>query len=236
MSSAHWAHAEIRRLRRLDAERVAGAFREVAFVGSSVFREWREMRDFERDWRALMRRRDVRVMNRAFGGSETRDLLTYADDLTRRETRAVVYYCGSNDVSNGARAREVRDNFVAFVESRRRLGVVYVSVIDSPQKRAWGLSDVVRDVNALCEQWCAENGPSCAYVDLSRVFEDPVTGALAPLFREDGTHLVPSAYDGVIEAIEPKLDDVLREVLESGGDGEGDGEDDDAFLPPSMRR
>ena len=189
----------------------------------------------------MTRRRDVRVMNRAFGGSETRDLLTYANDLTRRETRAVVYYCGSNDVSNGARAREVRDNFVAFVESRRRvsggkLGVVYVSVIDSPQKRAWGLSDVVRDVNAMCEQWCAENGPSCAYVDLSRVFEDPVTGALAPLFREDGTHLVPSAYDGVIEAIEPKLDDVLREVLESGGDGEGEGEDDDAFLPPSMRR
>ena len=115
MASARRARVEIRRSRRSDAEPVAGAFREVAFVGSSVFREWREIRDFERDWRALTRRRDVRVMNRAFGGSETRDLLTHANDLTRRETRAVVYYCGSNDVSNGARAREVRDNFVAFV-------------------------------------------------------------------------------------------------------------------------
>ena len=226
---AHWASPEIRRFRRLDAETRASEASEpaVVFVGSSIFREWREVRDFEEDWRGRMG--DARrAVNRAFGGAETTDLLTCVDDVLprgRADVRAIVYYCGSNDVSVGRSAREVFENFKRFAESARRersarLGVVFVGMIDSPQKRAFALSHVVRETNALCEAWCAKT-PGAVYADVTETFAD------ASSFREDGTHLRPEAYDGFRDAI-------ARAVVEAVAHASPP--PDDAFLPPAMRR
>ena len=80
-----WARPEIRRFERLDAEarvgRGDGALeRAVVFVGSSIFREWREIRDFDRDWEETSSRLAgaPRFVNRAFGGATTSDVLRHA--------------------------------------------------------------------------------------------------------------------------------------------------------------
>ena len=179
-TSTHWAGPEIKRFRRLDAETDAESIKRptVVFVGSSIFREWREARDFDEDWRGRMGDA-TRALNRAFGGAETTDLLTFFDDVVPRrcaDVRAIVYYCGSNDVSVGRSAREVFENFKRFAESARRersakLGVVFVGIIDSPQKRAFALSHVVRETNALCEAWCAKT-PGAVYADVTETFAD----------------------------------------------------------------
>lgn len=184
-----------------------------------------------------------RFINRAFGGSTTTDVLRHASSCVSFETRdvrAVVYYCGSNDISVGVEAKTVRDNFVEFAERCRarardagtpRLGVVFVGVIDSPQKRMFGMSDVVRETNALCREWC-EKTPDSAFVDVTEVFE-----RRDELFREDATHLKPEAYDVFAAAIAPAVESVCAGVLDESVKEEAtrSGRSDDYFLPPSMR-
>lgn len=245
-----WAKPEIRRFERLDAEAReargdAARERAVVFVGSSIFREWREIRDFDRDWEGTASRLagTPRFVNTAFGGSTTTDVLRHASSCVSFETRdvrAVVYYCGSNDISVGVEAKTVRDNFVEFAEHCRararaagtpRLGVVFVGVIDSPQKRMFGMSDVVRETNALCREWC-EKTPDSAFVDVTEVFE-----RRDELFREDATHLKPEAYDFLAAAIAPVVESVCTGVLDESVKEEAtrSGRVDDDFLPPSMR-
>lgn len=246
MMRAHWADGEIRRFRRLDDARGSDIGRaSCVFVGSSIFREWRELRDFEGDWtrRAGGAARAAWV-NRAFGGAETSDLLTFEEDVLGvergRDVRVIVYYCGSNDLSVGGSPRTVRDNFAAFAErarrrARRRVGVVFVGVIDSPQKRMYGLSGAVRETNELCAAWC-EKTPDSAFVDVTSVFEDVASGATRPLFREDGTHLKTEAYEGLMDVIAPKVVELFHAVSREDSRASASVDADESFLPPSMRR
>ena len=238
-----WAEPEIRRFRRLDDEETRGATTKsacVVFTGSSIFREWRERRDFDADWNGEGGLA-LKAVNRGFGGSMTVDVLRHAASVVNHEARdvkAVVYYAGSNDLSVGVSPETCAENFIAFVENCReraaekdgsKVGVVYVGVIDSPQKRAFGLSPAVRETNALCRKWCEET-PDSAFVDVEATFSNPDGSVKEEMFREDGTHLVAEAYVAFKAAIKPKLDEVLKGVAL----GESTPDDED-FLPPSMR-
>lgn len=244
-----WAEPEIRRFRRLDDEETRGAATTtttktscVVFTGSSIFREWRERRDFDADWNGDGgSMAALKAVNRGFGGSMTVDVLRHAASVVNHEARdvkAVVYYAGSNDLSVGVSPETCAENFIAFVENCReraaekdgsKVGVVYVGVIDSPQKRAFGLSPAVRETNALCRKWCEET-PNSAFVDVEGTFSNPDGSVKEEMFREDGTHLVAEAYVAFKAAIEPTLDEVLKGVAL----GESTPDDED-FLPPSMR-
>ena len=63
ISAEHWADGEIRYFVRKDTENPPPKG-GILFVGSSIFREWRENRDFDADFAPLP------VLNRAFGGSQ----------------------------------------------------------------------------------------------------------------------------------------------------------------------
>jgi hypothetical protein len=63
-----WYDGEIRRFVRLDTADPPPPG-GMLFVGSSIFREWREVRDFAGDFAPIP------VVNRAFGGSDTIDQL-----------------------------------------------------------------------------------------------------------------------------------------------------------------
>ena len=63
----------------------------ILFVGSSIFRQWKEVADHMAP---------LPVLNRAFGGSRTADQLARFDQLVPvYEPKVVVYYCGSNDLN-----------------------------------------------------------------------------------------------------------------------------------------
>src|SRR5689334_19572237 len=78
----------------------------ILFIGSSIFREWA---DLEKQMAPLP------VLNRAFGGSRTWEVVYYADRIVLPyRPRIIVYYCGSNDIGSGAGAAQVVVNFQAF--------------------------------------------------------------------------------------------------------------------------
>jgi len=235
-----WAEPELRRIRRLANEESARekARDVIVFVGSSIFREWREMRDFERDWLSVG---NARAANRAFGGATTWDLLDAFDDVmsaNEREARKiVVYYCGSNDISNGVKPERAVENFEAFARraretSAKSVGFAYVGVIDSPQKRLCGMSDAVRKTNALAKALCEANAEkNYAFVDVTRTFEDADGASKTNMFRDDCTHLKPESYDALKECIEPVLLGLIARVFAKEKD-ESVVRDSSDFLPP----
>jgi len=249
-----WAEPELRRFRRLDAEERAtmeGANNVVLFVGSSIFREWRELRAFDEDWA----RDGWRVKNRAFGGSTTADVLRAFDDVASSTVasadarKIIVYYCGSNDISMGVPPSVVVGNFVEFTKrcreaSRADVGFCFVGVIDSPQKRLFGMSKDVEEVNALAKEFCGTD-EKLAFVDVTSVFADANGAAKTELFRDDCTHLKPHAYDAFKAAIEPVVSELAAKIfIDNDDDGVESARDEgaqnvkleDDFLPPSMRR
>ena len=178
-----WARPEIGRLnawtrRRASdeatARRARGRVRGIVHL-SRVARDSRFRSGLGGDVEEIGRAAEVR--QQSVRAPTTSDVLRHASSCVNFETRdvrAVVYYCGSNDISLGVGAKTVCENCVEFTngtrakaEDGRRCGVVFVGVIDSPQKRMFGMSDAVRETNALCRAWCEKTpvmpftGPRC---------------------------------------------------------------------------
>jgi lysophospholipase L1-like esterase len=226
-STGEWYDGEIRRFVRLDNENPP-LKRGVVFVGSSIFREWREVRDFAADFAPLP------VLNRAFGGSTAEDQLR-PDILNAivypHDPRVLVYYCGSNDLNEGKSPSRIRDAFVRWSETCRRrarsvsgggddsqsgLQIVYVSVNKAPQKMpVW---DALDETNDLIRAYC-EATPNHAFVDVNPSFFEEARASDATdadettdstrkkknqavpkfrLFRDDLLHFRPDAYDAWI--------------------------------------
>ena len=261
-AKGEWYDGEIRRFVRLDNENPPER-RGVVFVGSSIFREWREARDFAADLAPLP------AVNRAFGGSTARDQLR--DDIMEaivfpHEPRVLVYYCGSNDLNEGESPRRIRDAFVSWSEKARarldgrrnenenvvsssRVTIVFVSINRAPQKKP--LWDALDETNRLVKAYCEARGDTHAFVDVDpALFEDGarMTVPKTSLFRDDGLHFEPSAaaYEAWVPTVRDAVFRAWDRAIErekraepgrrdAAGEGEGDA-GEDPYLPPRARR
>ena len=80
----------------------------ILFIGSSIFRQWKNLGE---------QMAPLPVFNRAFGGSQTNDILHYMDQVVLPYApRIIVYYCGSNDVNAGIPASEITLRYSTFVD------------------------------------------------------------------------------------------------------------------------
>jgi hypothetical protein len=125
-------------------------------------------------------------------------------------------------------------NFVEFTKrcreaSRADVGFCFVGVIDSPQKRLFGMSKDVEEVNALAKEFCGTD-EKLAFVDVTSVFADANGAAKTELFRDDCTHLKPYAYEAKIF-----VDNDDNGVESARDEGAQNVKLEDDFLPPSMR-
>lgn len=133
------------------------------------------------------------VFNRAFGGSQTADLLPY-------EPRMIVYNCGSNNINVGIGPDRIFDGFRRFVERVHdklpETRVVFVSIHRAPQKKAqW---DQVNEANRLVEQYCRRN-KLLAYVDVNPRLD---------LYLPDLLHFKAPAYVGFTAILKPELENL----------------------------
>ena len=123
----------------------------ILFVGSSIFRHWKEVAN---------QMAPLPVLNRAFGGSRTADQLARFDQLVPvYEPKVVVYYCGSNDL-NAKPADAPEEIFARFRIFSERVQardpatrLIYVTATRSPDRVArW---EQVDHYNALARAYCA---------------------------------------------------------------------------------
>lgn len=170
----------------------------IEFIGSSIFRRWTSV---TKDMAPLP------VYNRAFGGSQTPDVLRFMDRIvTPYRPRFVVYYCGSNDVNARASATEIVGRVREFHERLERAlpgtRVFFVSVIRAPDKRArWAVVDAV---NAQMRQYAA-TAKNFDFIDVNPALFDASGNVRGALYLPDSLHYKPDAYVLFTGVVKPVL-------------------------------
>lgn len=176
---------------------------QILFVGSSIIREWTQ---------AAEQMAPLPVINRGFGGARTWEVLHYADDIVLPYApKIIVYYCGSNDINAGEPPQGIYERYRAFSDkiAQRLPGtrIYYLAIFRAPQKKdRW---DVVDRTNQLVRSFSART-PNRFFLDANGVVADAKGEPQAPLYRPDGLHYVPAAYDRIVAVVKPVLQEAWR--------------------------
>ncbi|MSO21555.1 MAG: hypothetical protein EXQ56_14095 [Acidobacteria bacterium] len=177
----------------------------ILFIGSSIFRQWANLKD---------QMAPLPVFNRAFGGARTWEVLHYMDQIVLPyRPRIIVYYTGSNDVNAGESAPAIAARIKAFVQRAHAAlpgtRVYFVAINKSPDKRArWSVVDAVNaEMLAL-----ASTTPHLRYLDLNPVIFDAHGEPRMDLYRPDGLHFHPPAYELFTAIVKPVLIDAWQQL------------------------
>jgi len=171
---------------------------QIMFVGSSIFRLWKTL---ESDMYPLP------VVNQAFGGSKTWEVLYYADQLIiPYQPKIIVYYCGSNDINAGADAVGIQQRFQMFSEYIKaclpQTQIFFVAINRAPQKREkWQIVDAANDA---VRQY-TEKISSLEFIDVNPALFDEQHQPRLDFFLGDRVHLKPTAYQAFTAIIKPIL-------------------------------
>ncbi len=171
----------------------------ILFIGSSIWRLWSTV---------VQDMAPLPVYNRAFGGSQTPDMLRHFDDLVvPHKPRIIVYYCGSNDVNAGQSADAIAGRIHEFAV---RVGkdlpgtrMIFASINRSPDKeKRW---DVVDAVNARVRDGFTREFAYLSYVELNPALFDAAGKARVDLYLPDMLHFKPPAYVAFTQILKPAL-------------------------------
>lgn len=181
---------------------------QILFVGSSIFRKWTTVTE---------QMAPLPVLNRAFGGSRTPDLLVRFDQLvTPYAPKVIVYYCGSNDLKAGEAVEDPAAIFGRFREFSERVRaarpatrIIFVSSTRSPDRV--GRWEQVDHYNALARAYCAAT-PGHTFVDVNPALVDQAGRPRLELYVEDKLHFQAPAYVEFTRIIRPVVERVWREV------------------------
>jgi lysophospholipase L1-like esterase len=171
----------------------------ILFIGSSIFRLWSTV---------VSDMAPLPVYNRAFGGSQTPDMLRHFDALVEpHKPRIIVYYCGSNDVNAGQSADAIAGRIHEFAT---RVGtslpgtkMIFVSINRSPDKeKRW---DVVDAVNTRVRDQFTKEFAYLSYIDVNPALFDANGKSRVELYRPDMLHFHPPAYVEFTKIVKPIL-------------------------------
>jgi lysophospholipase L1-like esterase len=180
------------------AQTAARPAAQILFVGSSIFHRWTNL---------TTQMAPLPVVNRAFDGAQTEDMLrTFDSFVLPLRPKVIVYYCGSNDVDAGDPAAAIVDRIQQFV---RRVAaalpetrMIFVSINRAPEKKdRW---DVVDMVNQRVEAY-AGTIPRLEYVDVNPVLFNQDGAPRVELYLSDQLHLRPRAYEEFARVLKPVL-------------------------------
>ncbi|HIM27507.1 MAG TPA: hypothetical protein EYI98_05815 [Candidatus Marinimicrobia bacterium] len=159
----------------------------VLFIGSSSIRLW-ELDQYFPDYNAL---------NRGFGGAHISDMLHYIDVIINPySVKAVVFYCGDNDISSGKTPDHVYNDFLRIYDKIISLfpAVKFYYIPIKPSISRWGKWDNMNQTNhkiLTLSKW----NSALYYVNTATPMLE-IEGTPNPkLFIEDGLHLNVTGYD-----------------------------------------
>lgn len=189
-------------------EKAGAAANSVVFFGSSSIRLWSSL---DKDFPGRT------VVNCGFGGSTLRDWLRYGPRIFARvKPRAIVLYCGENDLARGDTPEAALQNFQALYgllnAAYPSVPIAYLSVKPSPLRAH--LKANVERFNFLAAEYLRTR-KAARFLDIFNALLKP-GGELDPaLYRPDRLHLSASGY----AVLQREVDSFLREAAPLGGAG-----------------
>lgn len=176
----------------------------VLCVGSSSIRMWHTA--LAEDLAPLT------VIGRGFGGSNTNDLLHFADRiLIKYKPRAVMIYEGDNDIAQGIKPYEVRAAYEVLIDKIEDdlpdCRVYLLAVKPSPKR--WDFWPKMVQVNEMLTD-LAEDNETVTYIDIATPMLGDDGKPRADLFIKDNLHLNRKGYELWRDTIRPILVEAER--------------------------
>jgi len=154
------------------------------------------------------------VLNRALAGTVTQDWLNRIEEVAAYHPRIVVFYAGSNDISDGEEAGPIIERTQQFFNVLHAKSpdtfFYYTSINKAPEKRdRW---NVVEAVNREMQEFSGKNPNHVGYIELNTVLFDAQGRVRENLFLPDGLHFRPPAYEEFARIVKP----ILMKAWENG--------------------
>ena len=178
---------EINEFKRLDNENFPGKGK-ILFTGSSSIRFWDSL---EEDMEPL------EVLNRGFGGAQISHVIHHFEEIIKPyEPKAIVFFCGTNDLTALKTPKETMSDFKKFLSLvRNEFGNIKVYVIGiKPSVDRLYLDKEERIFNSSIKLLASQD----AYLEYIDVWDSMLSedGSRMPeLFIEDGLHMNKKGYE-----------------------------------------
>ena len=178
---------EINEFKKLDKENFPEKGK-ILFTGSSSIRFWDSL---EKDMEPL------EVLNRGFGGAQISHVIYHFEEIIKPyEPKAIVFFCGTNDLTALKTPKETINDFKKFLSLvRNEFGNIKVYVIGiKPSVDRLYLDKEERIFNSSIKLLASQDA-YLEYIDVwdSMLAED---GSRMPeLFIEDGLHMNKKGYE-----------------------------------------
>ena len=193
---------EINEFKRLDKENFPEKGK-ILFTGSSSIRFWDSL---EEDMKPL------EVLNRGFGGAQISHVIYHFEEIIKPyNPRAIVFFCGTNDLTALKTPKEAMNDFKNFLNLvRNEFGNIKVYVIGiKPTVDRLYLDEEERIFNSLISSLADGD----AYIEYINIWDSMLNqdGTRMPeLFIEDGLHMNEKGYEvwtkKVIESLSKDFD------------------------------
>ena len=171
----------------------------VLFTGSSSIRFWDSL---EEDMNPL------KVLNRGFGGAHISHVNFHFNDVVKRyDPEAIVFFCGTNDVTALKTAEETANDFKIFRDKvRNSLPNTHVFVIGiKPSPAREYLEEEEMEFNKLISDM-ADVDDLLTFIDIWDSMLTPDGERIPELFIEDGLHINAAGYEIWTRLVREKLD------------------------------
>ena len=178
---------EINEFKRLDKENFPKKGK-ILFTGSSSIRFWDSL---EEDMEPL------EVLNRGFGGAQISHVIHHFEDIVKPyNPKAIVFFCGTNDLTALKTPEETMNDFKKFLNLvRNEFGNIKVYVIGiKPTIDRLYLDEEERIFNSTINQLANDD----AYLEYINIWDPMLNedGTRMPeLFIEDGLHMNKKGYE-----------------------------------------
>ncbi len=178
---------EINEFKRLDKENFPGKGK-ILFTGSSSIRFWDSL---EEDMEPL------EVLNRGFGGAQISHVIHHFEDIVKPyNPKAIVFFCGTNDLTALKTPEETMSDFKKFLSLvRNEFGNIKVYAIGiKPSVARLYLDKEERIFNSSIKLLASQDA-YLEYIDVwdSMLSEDD--SRMPELFIEDGLHMNKKGYE-----------------------------------------
>jgi len=176
----------------------------VLFIGSSSIRLWELDRYFP----------DYNALNRGFGGAHISDMLHYFDVIINPySVKAVVFYCGDNDIASGKTPDRVYNDFLRIYDKIISLfpAVKFYYIPIKPSISRWDKWDKMNQTNhkiLTLSKW----NSALYYVNTATPMLQLEGSPTPELFVDDGLHLNAAGYELWTRILTDRLQQTLDQL------------------------
>lgn len=158
------------------------------FTGSSSVRKWTDLQEYFPD---------QTIVNTGFGGSQTHQLLFYADQLILRyKPQNIFIYEGDNDIASGKTPVNILNTMKKLVTKIQKTlpdaEIYFISAKPSPSR--WELKEQYESLNRLMEVYC-ERTDKVTFINIWDITLNESGKPMPEIFIQDMLHYNDKGYD-----------------------------------------